>query len=573
MRFSFGKWLEKIMEILPFIACFALINCKTFGELNDTFDLNENCLKEAITNIFDGNRTILYVFDDFNDDVVLDVNNARYLWSLKDVAKRRIYFNYRSYVFSMSGKNFFDVMQKLMDSIYWDPELSTSAIFLLKANEFALDCAKYLWNLHVIKVIFINDCCTTFTYDPFDEQHPKITHKTNDFFPFLRDMKKKTIEVEMLSSFLPIPYIDVEAKPPIGVVLNPLHLWSEKYNVTLKFYTRMDRLYSTGKFKEAHIYFVNSLRNGTIDILATYPTVVDFKSNFTTTRTFLSQKHLWVVTKAKRVSNTQVLRLIFAYEIWIYILLTVVLVAIIWYFINSLRKTRDKPRFVIEIVRVLLCGNTTIPRDPTLRILLLSFVIFAFLFNYTFQARYSSFLTIPQYEDKINTDEKLAKSNLIPNILDTYQYQFISWNNIYANRLLKRLILHNNPMKQVDYVYNHPKFAMMVLPMDSAITAVTLERVETFETQIVYSHDPRYILRFGSMYAESINKIASIVLEGGFAYKWSTDLKKIEFIEETEKNVSLTYVHVQFAFLALCGGLTLAVVTFCLEFLRFRWRK
>lgn len=579
--------LKLNLIMIKYLRIFSLLivinnNCETFAKLqNHVMELNRDyCLcDKMIANIFDRNQTILYIIDNRIDfvslTVPLNVNNSRYVWSLGDVINETISFNYKSYVLNISDKSFFVAITKLLNSIYWVTKLSTSGVFvIMNAKERAFDFAKYMWSIQVTKIIFLNDDCTSFTYDPFVDHHnddrgkfAKISHVTNDYFPFMRNMKNRSVAIEILASFLPVPYIDTNANPPIGVCLNPLHLWSETYNVSLNFYTRMDRLFRKGKSKEAHWYFTDSIRAGTVDMLATYPMVIDVNINLTTTRTFLNQRHLWIVTKPKRVSNAKIFGLIFTYDVWFYIMLTTFLVGIVWYVISRIKKERNAFEIVIEIARVLFCGNTNIPQDVTLRILLLSYVIFAFLFNYTFQARYSSFLTVPQYADKVNTDEKLARSTLIPYILDAYQYQFMSWKSKYADKFLKRMMVHNEPINQADYVYNNPGYALMTLPMASSITAAKLERVETFENNIVFPNDPRYVLKVGSFYTESINRIAVVVFEGGFPHKWSTDMKKVEFIKDTVNTISLSFVHVQFAFFILIGGFSLAAILFCVELL------
>lgn len=530
-----------------------------------------DCVELLINKLFGDEQTILLAYDD-DETILLTRPNIRNILITFNVnydvtnTTQNVSFNYNNYLLDVSLNNLQYVLQKIVESIYWKPTISAYGIFVIIVN--GMPEIDYFQEMSIFKAVFIDfyNNCSTSTIDPLkDKIALKIANYSMGYvelFPFLYDMKNKVVNVQILPSFYQPPYMDTSLDPPGGLLLNAFHLWAEKCNVRIKFDTRVNDLFIQNKSDVGYEFWNNALLNGTMDVGAIYPMQFGLLRKVTATKIFMSQPFVWLIVKPKRLSNAQVIALTFNRSAWLSIVIAGIFGMIGWCLID--RKSIGAICF--DVFRIFLCnGIANKPKNNVQRIWFVTLLLFAFVVNYIFQGQYSSYLTVPLYEEKIDTDEKLAKSNLIPSVHDIYKFHFASWNKTYANAFRKRILYTLQPFNHVAYVKEHPNVVVMTFPMMESIASARLDFLDVFTNTLLFAFEPRYLLRYGSIYTESLNNITQIVLEGGFVSKWQTDMRKVKFLPETNKFIRLNLDHIKCSVIILIVGLTTATIVFVFE--------
>lgn len=533
-------------------------------------------------------HTVLYMYDDdvHVDDYPLYYDGRKIIWYVKDDIKSNTYFNYKMYIIQVSNcANFLFAIRRLIVNSYWHEELSRYAIFLVYIHDGDVrDAIEYMWDLNVYKVIFVDrgSNCNFFTYDPLSLNYSLI-HRFDgdddenatyeDIFPFLYNFKNVTVNVEILPSFYETPYIDLTTIKVSGLLINSLHVWCGKYNCKINFDTYADSIYSQDKFALGYDYLVNSIYNGSMD-MTILPMLINFSIKQSLTHTMFNEYHICIVPKPNRLTNSEIILLAFEPNVWYLLLSTLVIGTIITYLLNNyILRLRHKSyvNVILDFLRVFLSnGVPGPPKHFTLRLWLVSILFLAFNVGYMFQAKYNSLLTVPKYRERIDSDEKLARSNLTPSISVLYTSYVTNWNNPYAHLLIRKMKYRKVPVNKMEYITKHPGYALYAMLQEGPTTSKELAYYEYFKTNILYDFTPRYMLRYGSIYMESLNNVTRTVYEGAFVRKWYTDLRKIEFHADKPKFMKLKFEHAQFAFIVDIGGHLISVCIFVAEILIYK---
>lgn len=584
-----------------YLSCITIVINAKILQFKNVQSSNRNCLGIITKKLHANKYASLYIHDGLiRDEYVAEQINI--IWNLMKrdddgeiLWTRNVNFNHRTYVVIVSSKNLPYAFDRLRNSKFWHKILTRYAIFIIilindrqmidikderDDDTLRTYVANYFFALNIFKLIIIDPFdqdCTTYSYDPVNNVNKlkrlndvnRLTYRT--VFNYLYDMKNITALTHIFPTFISPPYLSMKGGQPVGLILNPLNLWMKQYNVTVKYSTTKDEQMKDGisylnVFE--HIEKIN-------EIIAVYPTRLYQEINETATRSLFSHSYVWVIPKAKKLSNTTVLTLTFTKNVWIYIVVTVLVYTIFWYFINKYNKQYEDIKIdsaFLDTLRLTLCSG--VPRPPysnVSRLCLVSFLMFSFNVNNIFQGKYSSFLTVPQYEDKIDDEEKLALSNLQPVVLTFYKKLIMSWNNKYAPLLLKKSIFSDKAIIRNLNLYKNMSIAYACLEYGYE-PSVKLEN-DMFPSKIHYALEPRYLITSGSPFFESLDNITEIIVEGGFIKKWLTDYIGVAFIEETQETLILSLEHVECSFLILGCGLSISLFVFAVEFFTFFLRE
>ncbi|KAJ9595846.1 hypothetical protein L9F63_012969 [Diploptera punctata] len=280
------------------------------------------------------------------------------------------------------------------------------------------------------KVELLNDClfdkgnvCNMFT--------PKVPQ---DFMGF--PIKVGTVGPE--------PYVIVKSNTTTdgekvefqigGLVVHLVNTIANKINITLLFNKPYIEL-----GKDNFIKIMLDLINADIDIIAgIFPDVPLVYSFADPTVRYLYDSILWIVPCPKAIPRVQRVTNIFSSSAWMLMGIVFILSSVVvWYQANNKLLTKSESntfkklsQCILNVWAVLIgVSIPQLPKSTEIRMFFMIFVISSFAMCTVFQAFFTTFLIEPGYEDKFQTIEDVAKTNvsfgittLTPIVMDIMDY-------------------------------------------------------------------------------------------------------------------------------------------------------
>ncbi|XP_068219629.1 ionotropic receptor 93a-like [Palaemon carinicauda] len=246
-------------------------------------------------------------------------------------------------------------------------------------------------------------------------------------------------------------------------------------------------------------------------------------------------------------------------------------------------------------------GN--LPTTHSSRMLIVTWLIFAFIVGTAYRGNLTAFLTIPKYPPKIDTLEQLADSKsrakFRPNSTTFYQYfqesELSSFRRVYQRSDLLPSV--TDGLREV--MLNHAAYFQERLNMDLEIARHYPSMKERSKLYIarenVMPGFAAWMVPKDAPYMDNVNKVIRAARESGLLQKWTEDVMRYEkrqiFLEQLkettemtegtnatiaqiEGNLALTVVHLQGPLILLVLGLGMASLIFVMEVIvEFSFRR
>lgn len=270
-------------------------------------------------------------------------------------------------------------------------------------------------------------------------------------------------------------------------------------------------------------------------------------------------------------------------NVWISMLGILFLVSYVWFKISEILEN-DKVRVCafLQILRVNI--NQNLPRTPdviSLRILLIIWGYFCLLTTNTFLGNLTSTLLLRNQLPNIDTLVQLDESNLLikTNLRNALDLRSNLNKSIPTHkRLLSRIIESSDD--DIYFLTRSGDTNFAYLERRHTVRYHTLNR-RTPAGRPIY-HEVKqcpvpyltvYIAPFGSPYLGHINRLLGELRESGLTNYWDTIMRanlfsrrrQIVQMDEENRVIKLTIVHLQMAFYILFAGLTISTIVFILE--------
>lgn len=451
-------------------------------------------------------------------------------------------------------------------NLLWNHELFSALVMVLDGNEVYYD-----FPFETVA----NDCGRN--------SHPKpIAVNCSDFrnlrFPVFGAKTRFhgcTLNVMYDVIFRKMPYNGNPYSSEPGLYLKPLIEFAKKANFTLSF--EPEPAYSA-------LEYVNNLTaHGTERILnskeqdlvvALTNRIAYFYELFEMSDIVYQEPQIWVLPKPKRVSNMRIIFLTFTNTEWSIILAVFLTVNVVWSLVTKLNLSSAlgglMMRNFMHVIAVTFSSSLhVVLRSRSLNILFLFYVFYCFYVNFYFQARLSSLLIKPLYEDPIRNEDELANSSLVPVINNHKIVYFLTQNDSVAVALGRKSVstpdgkMHDDP---VNFVYENGSVTTTAFPSAMMLIENYDAKVNYIETRLIMGMEAMYMYRKGYPLVPLINRYLNKFKEGGFFSKWLSDVRWPKVKRIPTKAVVLNLAHLQAVFVILVIGLSTGSVAFILEF-------
>jgi hypothetical protein len=311
---------------------------------------------------------------------------------------------------------------------------------------------------------------------------------------------------------------------------------------------------------------------------------------FQGTERYFTDHVTWYAPSAQLKPRWMSIARVFATNTWLVFSFSIfVSSAVLWGLAVTRSKFKESQRYTnifdcfFDSWAVLLgISLSEIPHISSMRLFFISWVIYCLSVSNVFQTFFVSFLVDPGLEHGINNIEELVDSKL-DIVLSVYLALF------FDEKLLKdqsRRTVVDTPYDCLQNVADKGNFATMLsrVYFKSAANEF-LERDKQLRlspfNEDVHGNHIFMLLKKGSCLLDRINDIIFRLVEGGLPDKFLNDVldtnPQISFSRSlgdmNEDYVSMTVSHLQSAFVLLCLGTALSIVTFIIEILLSYWEQ
>lgn len=578
------------MNYFNFICFLSVICTASKIQTQDNEFKMKLCIKNGIEKYFGKNTNILLIVDMLYINLPLIENPHDILRSERNL--KNDCYKYKNYL--VLGETYLILktnIKKLINSKYWDAkECMTKRVVVFTFSQKNIkEIFKFLWenNLYNVMLIeFANNFTEIFTANPFTKasqcgkkvelEYKGTCEKIKSILisKYPQTLKGCQIQFNLLNKIYSNDLIheDFASEKP-GVFVKPMKIISELYhlNVTTKTLDQND----VKEYQERTSYkYVKRNNNEVLFGIYRMPAKYMYLE---TTKSFLQDKHCWIIQKPDKLSNIKIIASVFNKDIWIYNIIAFVTyycVVLIWIkYKNDFFATSS---LLLDLYRITVVSSLNkLPETGLLKCLIFCYIYFTYHINIYFQAKLGSILTAPLYEKEITTFEELANSTFIP--VDFYEMSRRMLNNSesYASmKLFNRSILYRDTERdRIKFVLEHKNTAIIInCKITRNLTNAHEELLSKFPDKGVIPIYVTYCMVYGSPFIALFNQVIRGVVEGGLVIKWLSDNKKFSFLPAQNYNVVLTLDHVKAANIIIFLGLMLAFTIFLFEILVYKYQ-
>lgn len=556
--------------------------------LNDDFEEKlTKCVSSTIKTLFFEEDILTFASNEAKMPELI-VPNRFFSIKIQEKLILPYYPQHNFILFSQNQEDLFEIIQNLKneDAIWPNCNNPTDKVVIVLLSYSNLrEIFLKLWELNIINTIIIAPVRENFKLikaNPFDNSNncgkniQKFTNilcsETNIKINFLNIPKKLTncsFKTFLFYKLYIYPLFGNVSNGFSGVLLEPLKLVAERTDLNLIFLEDVGEKIQKQLINN-NIYFVDNLiENNTMDYIL-YP-VIAFMDTCNHTISYYHDSYFWVVPKERKLSNVEILAVIFAWSTWIGIIVAISVISICWWYFIKLQNINARNTFVKSLMDMfslaLGYGLKNIPASVSLKALLVAYLIFVIHIILYYQTKLSSLLTRPPFEKGINTIEELIDSNLVVKVLPYLKNRLANSTDAFTKRVYNKLIYrtHGEDYNVLDAIANYRNIASPILKIileeyhSSKVKAISKTFLVNFDTSIRH--------RIGDPLIPRIEQLLVYISESGFSVKWSRQCKKIVFQNEMEENteIVLTFQHLQGSFVILVTGLCLAFLIFLAE--------
>jgi hypothetical protein len=293
---------------------------------------------------------------------------------------------------------------------------------------------------------------------------------------------------------------------------------------------------------------------------------------FDDTNTYHTGRFTWIVARARPYPRWLSMGRVFTPTAWLVVLTCVFLVGLVMKYVsNSLHSESgsewDTAKCILSAWAAFLeAGVPEMPRNNTLRVLFLSWIVYSLAMNTVFQAFFTSFEVDPGLQHQIDTTEELLNTPTV--------YAFSSpLDRFFTTDMLKRLTprIRCEPTKCVEHVatvFNATTFAARVLlgyHHAELVKEKNRHDVHPFREDSFQLHSVMLVQK-GSPFLLQVNEIIRRIVEAGLSDYWKEAILEqrrveagilaLESLKDTYVEMSLSHLEGAFIFLLIGTGLS-----------------
>lgn len=288
---------------------------------------------------------------------------------------------------------------------------------------------------------------------------------------------------------------------------------------------------------------------------------------------FLFDDAIWLVNQPEDLSNFKVLLSVFSLQTWLTLAFTLFITSLLWYLFAH---CGEKPvyrcfhRCLIDVFHLSMnTGLHILPSSNTLRILMITYVLYSMHVNSYFLGKLGSILTHPGFEKGITNIEELAESTVVRPF--TYQHHrklMLTLNDSIAQKLGKKVvnITSFDFISLFDYMLKYKNTSLSSYESIIKYYAKEQSKLKTISGRYLLNMEATYATRRGHPLLDDVNRVIKQILEMGLQKKWLSDMSIRSFEKSNGKTqIVLSLEHLQGAFIVLLIGYSISVVIFLLE--------
>lgn len=580
------KVISKIILIIRFIA---LINGKIIPDKEIGL---QTCYKNIIQSYMGNNTNVVAITDgtlnfDYsvsNPHVVLNIINTIGF----DITIR----GFKYYIIKTKG--FYDleiVVEKLlMFDIYIDRNYGTKqyVIFMNKTDKL-MEAFRILFNNYFYNVIIVvasHNNFNIYTSYPYAKQamcgrnviinslgncHNITAHTHPRYPPYLKDCDLAFYFVNKSTTKTTMAY---ENSKVVGLLAKPLNILTDSYDLNIS-YIIMPEEYSS------HLFTTNANNTSKIsnfcqpcaeNKMTIWNSFFSKESTCEIAKPLFTENTCWILAKPKKISNLKVIVSIFDYQVWSFILIIYILFTILSRLLSQFYVKRDfkKETIFLESFKMTIgMAANGIPKSSLLRIFTILYIIYSVQIVCHFLASYSSLLTAPAYEEKVNTIEKLAYSSKIPLTKSQYAMELFKNEESHSSMKIynKVQIFPTQEHDELNFILVNDKYALFRYCWRIKTTPEAVKaHLDSFENNLTVTNSWSYMFSKDSLIIYTMDHVIDVIKENGLMEKWKNDIKEdCAFKIQTQDFENLKLEHIVIAFVVLGIGHTVALLIFILE--------
>lgn len=349
-----------------------------------------------------------------------------------------------------------------------------------------------------------------------------------------------------------------------GILTKPLYFLIWKYHLNVTFI--IPPIEDHKKFFLG-IECITNLSMAHHELISASPARIGSTSKFyELSNIVLRANRVWLVPKAKKLPNYQILASIFDGIIWIGVLVSIVVtVSVVWIIskVKHIKKFDTLSECLVNVIQISIGSSLeNIPDIRLLKFLFLAYFLYSMHIIYFFQTKLSGVLTVPTYEKTVHSSHDLADSELTPLLFFEGDHHLINMSANPLARIIHKKCVVTNENRTTEMVWKHRNVS--ALYSIGSLTRTDMKLVNYFPDDLLVRSEIMYILPNGSFYLRYVNDIIDVSTENGFMLKWTA-----EWTQNQEKNfdgnVVLTMEHLQGAFYLLFLGYLASTAAFIVE--------
>lgn len=382
------------------------------------------------------------------------------------------------------------IFEKYRTSNFYNFKFTPKGKFFIFSKEWTFldETVKYFWNNSIINLVFVNATEVFTTYPYWNETNCGETLyykrlgncRSNielHWERFPNNLKNCTLNAALFGKHIRMPYLDdtnLHSKRT-GIFIEPLRLLISKYHLKIN-YIIPDDDKQLKKTLEGSKAFLKEMYGCVYDLLIVEPfrlarTAIHYEAS----EIIFFETNVWITPSPKQLSKITVLFSLFQLRLWLLWLFTLITVAVLIWGITKYELIES-----FSIVCSISIG-ISVPRLPKSgKCLLLFYLIYSLHVTYFFQGKLSSVLTKPNYEQPINSFERLAYSNL--HIVFYYELNMQTLQNSYnpfASLLLNKSLLYEaNSYNPAELVFRNENYSSTAFAHYSDISEAHKQKVQ-----------------------------------------------------------------------------------------------
>lgn len=516
--------------------------------------------------------------------ILLNVNNS--IHKLKKMERVNFYL----LIFDNIDE-FSDWLVEVKQLEMWNPD-GKFVVFVHNCVKLE-DVFELAWKFYLLKFYYLQERANgldVFSYFPYKSYQCK---DYNSSYQFSCNDLTDTIADNLFQNTIPEDLQNCEVKfiayqvPPY--VLNPQKYRGDPEKAGLEvivFNTLADKMnftevylkvnFSTSGGKKKHFDFMfGELYNQRADVVFGLM-AADKNASFQNLHPSILEQTTWWFPTAHVQPRWLNLIKIYKSVVWLYILLSMVGNGIVWWlFGRKLERYGQFDRYrncVLFSWYILLQGGIhVLPNSNTVRILVMSWILYAILMCVTYQSQLISILFKPIYEPQISNAEELLKSNL--------KFGFYPPTDIFfrdPDDPIQRAVLKDYIQCPItEECVNRTAFQRDFAVMKSKRQVLFLSKIYytnpdgsqmLYPCKDGYPMRPMYFVLRGYPLFDQFNHNIMFLHASGLIHKWDKAVISVNYIPSTRTNlVPLTINHLLFGFLCLFIGLCISCCVFVCE--------